>query len=72
MPKHLFFKATNKTSKSCKNYRQIAKKGNKTLDQAFTDDDVIHIFIKPNKQQQRIIIDCDKKTGEFALSLHNY
>jgi len=72
MIKKLFFKATNKQANACPDYQQIKKRGSKSLDYAFTADDVIIILIPPSTKQQRIIIDCDKKTKEFALSKGNW
>lgn len=57
------FKAGRRAASSCEDYREIIKSGDLHHDQADTSDDVISVRLK----EGRLIIDCDKKTGEFRL-----
>ena len=63
----IIFKASRRNSGSCPGYREIIKKGDLKYDQAENSDDVIILY--PNKMEAagRIIIDCNKETGEFHL-----
>jgi hypothetical protein len=58
------FKAGRRSSRSCDDYREIIKSGDIKNDMAYDADDVIHIWPADGT---RVIIDCDKKTGEFRL-----
>jgi len=70
--KEIFFKATNKKSTSCWDYRQIKKRWDLDIDQMKYSDDVIIIPLIDIKTWEKldissIHIDCNKKTGEFRL-----
>ena len=62
----IIFKASRRNSGSCPGYREIIKKGDLKFDQAENSDDVIILYVD-QIQRNKIIIDCDKKTGEFHL-----
>jgi len=64
MQKEIFFKATRKESNTCKQYRQIKKRGDLEFDFSRSDDDVISIWLGHGK---RVSVDCDLKTGEFRM-----
>ncbi|MBI4029168.1 MAG: hypothetical protein HY376_02280 [Candidatus Blackburnbacteria bacterium] len=62
----IIFKASRRNSGSHSGYRQIEKRGDLEHDQAGMSDDVIILY--PSRiVEDKIIIDCDKKTGEFHL-----
>lgn len=63
----IIFKATKRVSSSCDGYRQIEKRGDLTHDSAGLCDDVIYIPVRLLDERYALIIDCDKKTGEFRL-----
>ncbi len=60
------FKATRRVSSSSGSYREIVKSGDLKFDWAGDSDDVINIP-KEAISGQRIIIDCNKETGEFSI-----
>ena len=65
----IIFRATRRKSGSASGYRQIEKRGDLQHDQAGNSDDVIILY--PDKiKDGNIIIDCDKKTGEFHLKFN--
>ena len=63
----IIFKATRRQSASCPGYRQIEKNGDTEHDMAQLSDDVIILYTHELKPRSRVLIDCDKKTGEFHL-----
>ncbi len=60
------FKATRRNAMSCDGYRQLVKSGDLVYDVARESDDTLIIY-KESLKDQGIIIDCDKKTGEFSI-----
>lgn len=63
----IIFKATKRVSSSCDGYRQIEKRGDIVHDLSGGSDDVIYLPVRILDERYAIIIDCDKKTGEFRL-----
>lgn len=62
---NLYFKAGRRNSRSCEDYREIIKRNAVFPHDLTADaDDVITIYPKENT---RVIIDCNKRTGEFRV-----
>ncbi len=59
------FRAGRRSSSSCSGYREIIKSGDLQLDMLEGSDDAISI--SKEHLTGRIIIDCNKKTGEFSI-----
>lgn len=51
---------------SSEGYRQIKKSGDLQYDHDMSAKDVL--LLRTKDCQHRIVIDCDKKTGEFTIS----
>ena len=64
--KEIKFKASRKLSRSNKDYRKIIKSGSLEFDIDREDDDVITIR-EDSITGYKILIDCDKETGEFNI-----
>jgi len=61
----IIFKQSKEISSACNGYRKIEKRGDLSHDINRLSDDAILISVR--ELSGNIIIDCDKKTGEFHL-----
>ncbi len=61
----IIFKAGENNSRSCEEYREIIKSGDLEHDMLQYSDDAI--ILDTQKIGSKIIIDCDRVTGEFHL-----